>query len=95
MNGEGSLSARYARAAENGFSEVVNGSSRPTNGVVSRGGVGNDDDLDGHDEHDHEEGAHQPFPSTSSFKPIYPGSQIDRAELVRLTLQCLQDAGYP
>lgn len=30
----------------------------------------------------------------SGFSPLYPGSQIDRQELVRLTLQCLQDAGY-
>lgn len=33
--------------------------------------------------------------SGRGFYPIYPGSQIDQQELVRLTLQCLQDAGYP
>ena len=33
--------------------------------------------------------------SASAFQPIYPGSQIDRQELVRLALQCLQDANYP
>lgn len=34
-------------------------------------------------------------PSTSKMSnTIYPGSQIGREELVRLTLQCLQDAGY-
>lgn len=32
--------------------------------------------------------------SSSEFQPIYAGSQIDRQELVRLALQCLQDAGY-
>lgn len=35
-----------------------------------------------------------PTPSTSRGQMIYPGSQIQREELVRLTLQCLQDAGY-
>ena len=33
-------------------------------------------------------------PFSPRFDPIYPGSQIDREELVRLTLQCLQDTGY-
>ena len=33
--------------------------------------------------------------ASNGFQPIYPGSQIDREELVRLALQCLQDANYP
>lgn len=42
------------------------------------------------------DGALDPTPSTSklSSRTIYPGSHIDREELVRLTVQCLQDAGY-
>lgn len=42
---------------------------------------------------DLDEGASTSVPP-HRLTPLYPGSTIDREELVRLTLQCLQDAGY-
>lgn len=68
-------------AFQNGASNGLSATSAPANGH--------------HDQHP-QDGSFNSAPSTSklSSPTIYPGSQISREELVRLTLQCLQDAGY-
>lgn len=47
----------------------------------------------GHTNGYHSNGYAQPEASTSTLVPLYAGSQIDRTEFVKLTLQALQDMG--
>lgn len=92
-NGEGTSisSTKYRNGSSNGFA---------SNGKGAIGGDGTmDDDDDGEDAdmtmmHASTSSLSQVDRGPKKFNPIYPGSLIDREELVRLTLQCLQDAGY-
>lgn len=73
-------------------SEMHSGASMNGNGVASDGHSKLGTSSNGH--HLTQEPSSSAVASSSRGKTIYPGSEIDREELVRLTLQCLQDAGY-
>lgn len=84
-----SANGTSSRRTENGSGESSSNGHHLNGSSASASAQGGGADPDSFEDQ------HHPFASTSTFRPIYPGSQIDRQELVRLTLQCLQDAGYP
>ena len=91
-----SSSPRKQLHHRNGSSSANGGSTGmlPRDEAMASNGVGNGREH-GNGDGNNGSGAMAGPSSSRGFYPIYPGSQIDQQELVRLTLQCLQDAGYP